>query len=154
MSYIAGMDLTTNDPTPQFSLGTIGQTEEGYLWKYVQYNQGAGAIAAVAGNIVGYYAPGGVSAGTTTVVTSDVSDTASVMAGMLSVALTNGYYGWIQIKGRATITPAFVSGADGNALTLSTTTDGTVKVAGAVTDAGGATSIDASAKILSLDCVY
>ena len=154
MSYIVGMDLTTNDQTPQFKLGAIGQDYQGYLYKYVQYNQGAGAIAAVAGNITGYYAPGGVSAGTTTVATSDVSDTAGAMAGMLMAALTNLYYGWVQIKGRATITPAFVSGADGNALTLSSTTDGTVKVAGAVTDAGGAVSIDASAKILALDCVF
>lgn len=154
MSYIVGMDLTTNDPTPQFKLGAIGQDYQGYLYKYVQYNQGAGAIAAVAGNITGYYAPSGVSAGSTTVVTSDVSDTAGAMAGMLMAVLTTAYYGWIQIKGRATITPAFVSGADGNALTLSSTTDGTVKVAGAVTDAGGAVSIDATAKILNLDCPF
>jgi len=154
MSYIVGMDLTVSDPTPNFKLGAIGQDFLGYLYKYVQYNAGAGTIAAVAGNIVGYYAPGGVSAGSTTVVTSDVSDTAGAMAGMLMAVITTAQYGWIQIKGRATITPAFVSGADGNALTLSSTTDGTVKVAGAVTDSGGAVSIDASAKILTLDCPY
>lgn len=154
MSYIVGMDLTTNDQTPQFKLGAIGQDYQGYLYKYVQYNQGAGAIAAVAGNVAGYYAPAGVSAGTSTVVSSDVSDTAGVLAGGLMAALTNLYYGWVQIEGRFTTTPALVSGADGNALTLSSTTDGTLKVVGAVTDAGGAVAIDASAKIISLSCVY
>lgn len=154
MSYITGMDLTASTATPEFSLGTIGQTEDGYVYKYIQYNQGAGAIAAVAGNAVGYYAPGGTSTGTSTVVTSDVSDTTAILAGVLTAALTNLQYGWIQVKGRATLTTAFVSGASGNALTLSTTTDGTVKVAGAVTDAGGAYAVLAASRIVLLDCPY
>lgn len=154
MSYITGMQLTRNDATPQFKLGAIGQDSNGYLYKYVQYNSGAGTIAAVAGNAVGYYSPSGVSAGSSTVVTSDVSDTSGVLAGILQTVLATTEYGWIQITGRATITPALVSGADGNALTLSSTTDGTLKVAGAVTDAGGAKAIDASAKIIVLDCPF
>lgn len=154
MSYIVGMDLTVNDATPQFKLGAIGQDYQGYLYKYIQYNSGAGAIAAVAGNVVGYYAPGGTSTGTSTVVSSDVSDTSSILAGALMAVITTLQYGWIQIKGRATLTTAFVSGASGNALTLSTTTDGTVKVAGAVTDAGGAVAILAASRIVALDCVY
>lgn len=103
---------------------------------------------------MGYYAPGGVSAGSSTIVTSDVSDTAGVLAGALQTVLASGEYGWIQVTGRVTLNTAFVSGADGNALTLSSTTDGTVKVVGAVTDAGGARSIDASAKIAVLDCPF
>lgn len=152
MSYIVGMDLTASDPTPQFKLGAIGQTADGYLYKYVQYNQGAGAISAVAGNAVGYYAPGGTSTGTSTVVTSDVSDTTSILAGALAVAIANLQYGWIQVKGRATLTTAFVSGAAGNALNLSSTTDGTVKVVAAATDAGGAYAILPASRIVLLDC--
>lgn len=154
MSYITGMNLTRNDATPQFKLGAIGQDSNGYLHKYVQYNKAAGSIAAVVDNAVGYYAPGGVSAGSSTVVTSDVSDTAGVLAGTLDAVLADGEYGWIQITGRKVVTTALVSGADGNALTLSSTTDGTLKVCGAVTDAGGAKAIDASAKIIVLDCPF
>ncbi len=133
----------------------IGDTftdNAGKRYRFVQYNSGAGAIAAVAGNAVGYYAPGGVSAGAVNVVTSDVSDTAGVLAGALMSAPATGEYCWIQVGGDAIITTTLVSGADGNALTLSTTTDGTLKVVGAVTDSGGARCIDASAKQVLLFC--
>ncbi len=154
MSYITGMDLTANTATPEFSLGTIGQTEDGNVYKYVQYNQAVGAVAAVAGNACYYLAPSGVSAGSSTVVTSDLSDSAGLGAGILQVALTNLYYGWIQIKGRATITPALTAGADGNALTAVGATDGTLDVSAAVTDAICAYAVDASAKIILCDFPY
>ena len=158
MSYIAGMDFTKTYTAAQLAMGDapgigdVGQTADGKWYRFVQYNSGAGVIAAVIGNAVGYYAPGGVSAGSTIVVTSDVSDTAGVLAGALTAVAANGEYTWIQIRGEAVITTALVSGADGNALTLSSTTDGTLKVVGAVTDAGGARAVDASAKIVFLDC--
>ena len=144
--------LTGADSGKAPGIGDIYVSHDNKTYRFVQYNSGAGAIAAVAGNVVGFYAPGGVSAGATNVVTSDVSDTAGNMAGVLVAAPGNGEYGWIQTRGVVTITPAAVSGADGNALTLSSTTDGTVKVAGAVTDSGGAVSIDISAKIIYLNC--
>jgi hypothetical protein len=160
MTAFAGASLTNTYTTAQlngsesYACPQIGQRLDALdkSYRFVQYNAGAGAIAAVAGNIVGFYAPGGVSTGVTNVVSSDVSDTIGVGAGMLMAVIANGDYGWIQTKGLATITPALVSGADGNALTLSSTTDGTLKVCAAVTDAECAVAIDASAKIIMLKC--
>ncbi len=151
MSYILGIDLTANDSTPKFAAGSIGRTNDGKLYKYVQYNVGAGSVAAVAGNVAYYYAPSGASAGATTVVTSDLSDSAGLGAGVLQVALTDDYYGWVQIKGPATITPALTAGADGNALTAVGATDGTLDVSALVTDAVVAYAVDASAKIIMCD---
>lgn len=148
MSYILGMDLTANDSTPKFKPGAIGRTDDGKLYKYVQYNSGVGAVAAVAGNIAYYYAPSGASAGATTVVTSDLSDSAGLGAGVLQAVLTSGYYGWVQVAGAATITPALTAGADGNALTAVGATDGTLDVSALVTDAICAYAVDASAKII------
>ena len=45
MSYIIGIIPTAVDTTPQFKLGAIGQTSDGYLYKYVQYDTGAGPVA-------------------------------------------------------------------------------------------------------------
>lgn len=151
MSFIAGAILTQVDTSPLFTPGVTHQAHTGKKYKYVQYNSGAGAVAAVAGNIAYYYAPGGASAGATTVVTSDLSDSAGLGAGVLQAVLTNGAYGWIQITGAATITPALTAGADGNALTAVGATDGTLDVSALVTDAIVAYAVDASAKIIMCD---
>lgn len=151
MSYITGMTLDANDETPKFKPGAIGQSYDGKLYKYLQYNSGAGAVAAAAGNVAYYYAPSGTSAGAITVATSDLSDSANVGAGVLQAVLTTLYYGWFQIKGPATLTTALTAGADGNALTPAGSTDGTLDVSAAVTDAICAYAIDASAKIVMCD---
>ena len=132
------------------SLGTIVRTGN-KSYKFVQYNSGAGSVAAVAGNVAYYFAPSGVSAGSTTVVTSDLSDSAGLGAGVLQSAPTSGQYCWVQIKGPATITPALTAGADGNALTAVGATDGTLDVSALVTDAIVAYAVDASAKIIMCD---
>lgn len=148
MTYILGIDLTTNDSTPKFKPGSIGRTDDGKLYKYVRYNSGVGAVAAVAGNVAYYYAPSGTSAGATTVVTSDLSDSAGLGAGVLQTVITSGNYGWVQVSGAATITPALTAGSDGNALTAVGATDGTLDVSALVTDAVVAYAVDASAKII------
>lgn len=124
---------------------------EGKVYKFVQYDTGAGGVAAVAGNVCYYYAPGGTSAGATTVVTSDLSDSAGLGAGVLQAAPADAEYCWIQIKGAATLTTALTAGADGNALTVVGATDGTLDVSGLVTDAVVAYAVDASAKIIMCD---
>jgi hypothetical protein len=149
MSYISGMVLDRTSTTPEFTPGTIGQTANGKKYKYVQYNAAVGVVAAVAGNACYYYAPGGVSAGSYTVVTSDLSDSAGLGAGILQAVIASLSYGWIQITGTATITPALTAGADGNALTAVGATDGTLDVSAVVTDAVVAYAIDASAKIIA-----
>jgi hypothetical protein len=151
MSYLAGMLLTdtrTSAEGPEFKLGSVGQDYTGKKYKYVQYVGGAGSIAAVAGNIAYYYAVGGASAGQIDIVTSDLSDSAGLGAGVLQAVIPASGYGWVQITGPATITPALTAGADGNALTAVGATDGTLDVSALVTDAIVAYAVDASAKII------
>lgn len=151
--------VRTSAEGPEFALGTIAV--ENFLtsagsytrkYKYVQYNSGAGAVAAVAGNVAYYYAPSGVSAGSDQVVTSDLSDSAALGAGVLQAVIANGGYGWIQIRGKATLTTALTGGADGNALTAVGATDGTLDVSALVTDAVVAFAVDATAKII--ECMF
>ena len=157
---IAGADITQTYKTAELAEGktpTVGEVmfaPLGKAYKFVQYNAGAGSVAAVAGNICYYYAPSGTSAGSTTVVTSDLSDSANLGAGVLQAVIPSGDYGWIQIKGDATITPALTAGSDGNALTAVGATDGTLDVSALVTDAIVAYAVDASAKIIKCDFPY
>jgi hypothetical protein len=134
------------DNTP--GLGDIYFGIDGKVYKFVQYDTGAGPVAAVIGNVCYYYAVSGASAGQTNIVTSDLSDSAGLGAGVLQSAPTDGQYCWIQIRGDATITPALTAGADGNALTAVGATDGTLDVSALVTDAIVAYAVDASAKII------
>lgn len=134
------------DNTP--GLGDVYFGIDGKVYKFVQYDTGAGPVAAVIGNVCYYYAVGGVSAGQTNIVTSDLSDSAGLGAGVLQSAPTDGQYCWIQIRGDATITPALTAGGDGQALTAVGATDGTLDVSAAVTDAIVAYAVDASAKII------
>lgn len=137
-----------------WGVGDHFEDGDGKVYKFVQYNSGVGAVAAVVGNACYYYAPSGASAGATTVVTSDLSDSANLGAGILQSAPANGEYCWIQIKGPATITPALTAGGDGQALTAAGATDGTLDVSAAVTDAVVAYAVDASAKIIWCDFPY
>ena len=123
--------LTDNDSTDKDGVGTIRHAE-GKIYKYIQYNDGAGDIAAVAGQVAYYYTLDGYK---TSVVTSDLSDaTGSIGAGVLQAALTTTYYGWIQIKGPATLTIALTAGGDGARLTPTGAGDGTLDLATAYTD--------------------
>lgn len=125
---------------------------DGKAYRFVKYNSGAGAVAAAAGNFCYYYAPSGASAGATTEVTSDLSDSAGVGAGVLQAVIANGSYGWIQTWGSATLTTALTAGADGNALTPVGSTDGTLDVSALVTDHIAAVAVDATAKIVFVTC--
>ena len=155
MTYLAGVNLTnvrTSTEGPEFKLGTVHRAYDGKAYKYVQFNDGVGNVASVAGNFAYYYAVSGVSAGQYDIVTMDVTDSGNIGAGVFQAVIADGGYGWIQTKGVATLTTALVSGADGNALMASATTDGTLKVSAAVTDFICAVAIDASAKIVFLTC--
>ncbi len=153
---IIGLNTTkvkTASENPEFELGTVGRDDySGFLYKYVKYNSGAGTVAAAAGNFCYYYAPSGASAGAYTEVTSDLSDSAGVGAGVLQAVIATGGYGWIQVTGYAVLTTALTAGADGNALTPVGSTDGTLDVSAAVTDHICAIAIDASAKKVFLTC--
>lgn len=142
--------LTDNSVNDKEGVGTI-RREGNKVYKYVKYNQGAGAVAAVAGQVAYYYLAGGAQDAE---VTSDLSDSVNIGAGVLQAALTHAYYGWIQIKGPALLTIALTAGADGNALTAVGATDGTLDVSAAVTDAVCAYADDISAKEILCDFPY
>lgn len=155
MSNLAGVNLTnvrTSTEGPEVAVGTVYRASNGKQYKYVEFNNGAGDVASVAGNFAYYYAVSGASAGQTTIVTMDVTDSGGVGAGVFQAVIADGGYGWIQTKGVATLTTALTAGADGNALTAVGATDGTVDVSGLVTDFICAVAIDASAKIVMLTC--
>lgn len=145
---LAGIDVTAVSTDRVYTPGQHYEDNDGKVYKYVIYDTGAGSVAAVSGNVCYYYAPSGTSAGATTTVTSDLSDSAGLGAGVLQSAPTDGQYCWIQIRGPATLTTALTAGADGNALTAVGATDGTLDVSALVTDAVVAFAVDASAKIV------
>lgn len=153
---IAGINLTnvrTSTEGPEFAVGTVGSTYDGKQYKYVKFNNGVGNVASVAGNVAYYYAVSGVSAGETTEVTMDVTDSGGVGAGVFQAVIADGGYGWLQTRGVATLTTALTAGADGNALTaVGAGADGTLDVSAAVTDFICAVAIDATAKIVMLMC--
>lgn len=149
MAYITGMDKTEVSDTPTFMVGQKGMDAAGNTFKYVQYDTGAGSVAAVSGQVAYYYAPSGASAGAVNVVTSDLSDSNEVGAGVLQSAPTDGQYAWIQIGGTATLTIALAAGADGDPLTPTGASDGTLDVTADVTSPVCAFAIDASAKIIA-----
>lgn len=154
MGIYSGANLTatytalTDGNTP--ALGDIFIGDDGKRYRFVLFNNGAGNVAAVAGNFAYVYAPSGVSAGATTTVTSDLSDSANVGAGVFMAAPADGEYCWVQIAGYATLATALTAGADGNALTPVGATDGTLDVSGLVTDHICAIAVDADAKIVLL----
>lgn len=140
---LTGVDVTAVSTIPQFTLGSHYETDDGKIYKYVKYDAGAGPVAAVSGQVAYYYLASGYNAH---IVTSDLSDSVSVGAGVLQSAPTDGQHCWIQIRGAATLSIALTAGADGNALTPVGTTDGTLDVSALVTDHVCAIADDISEK--------
>lgn len=137
-----------------FTVGQVYTNYNGKKYKLYKFNNGAGNVAAVAGNFAYILAVSGASAGETTEVTMDLSDSAGVGAGVFQAVIADGSYGWFQVTGPATLTTALTAGADGNALTPVGSTDGTLDVSALVTDDICAIALDASAKIVMLRCAY
>jgi hypothetical protein len=122
--------VTRKDASELYALGTL-RCESGIWYKYVKYDTGAGPIAAVLGNICYYYTLDGYKLNT---VTSDLSDSIELGAGVLMAAPGDGEYCWIQLTGHYLVTTALTAGADGDPLTPTGSTDGTLDLATAITD--------------------
>ena len=144
--------LDVNASSDLEEVGTI-RWEGNKCYKWVQHNQ-RGAVATAAGQVV-YYDSAGDMATDTSQITADWSASLKVGAGVAQSVITDTYYGWIQIKGPATLTIALDSGADGQSLTAGPTatgvTDGSLVVNSAVTDIPVAVADDASAKEIVCD---
>src|SRR3990167_9203853 len=109
-------------------IGSI-RFEGNKIYKYVQYVEATAAVDAVAGEVAYYLALSGDGAAegyANSKVTSDLSDSAEVGAGVLQAIMSDLEYGWIQIKGPATLTIALTAGADGDPLTPTGAGDGTL----------------------------
>ncbi len=161
MTSLVGASLTNTYTSAQLTgseahkvpgIGDRYNTHDNRTYRFVRYLGGVGAVAAVAGNAVYFYAPSGVSTGVTNDVTSDLSDSSEITAGVLMAAPATGEYCWIQTRGVATLTTALTAGADGDPLTASGSTDGTLDLVAAVTDPVAGYAVDASAKIVFLTC--
>ena len=129
MSHIPvlGIDPTAVSDTAEFLLGQHGAVvgSPSKVYKYVQYYTGSGSVAAASGNAAYYYTLDGYK---NNQVTSDLSDSVEIGAGILQAVMTDGQFGWIQIKGAATMTIALTAGVDGDPLTPTGAADGTLDV--------------------------
>ena len=123
--YVAGIDPTAVATIPEFTPGQLGMNADGKIYKYVQYDTGAGGVAAVSGQVAYYYTLDGYK---NHQVTSDLSDSLEIGAGVLQSAPTDGQYCWVQIKGPATLSIALTAGVDGDPLTPTGAGDGTLDV--------------------------
>lgn len=152
-----GLDISRVSTTPEFKLGTVISnlgTDGPYKeYKYVKYEAGAAAVSGVAGEVAYYYGASGAAGGyANNIVTSDLSDSNEIGAGVLVNDMADGEYGWVQITGPATLSIALAAETDGAALTPTGGADGTLDVSAAVTDHVCAITDDASAK--SIVCMF
>ena len=143
MSYVIGMDVTSVTTSREWALGSIGQTHDGKLYKYVTYSEEAAATDGVAGEVAYFVAATGYANND---VTSDLTASDEVGAGVIQATMSDNEFGWVQIRGTATLTIALTAGADGDPLTPTGSADGTLDVSAAVTDAVCAIAGDISAK--------
>jgi len=120
------------------------------VYKYIQYIEGTAAVDGVAGEVAYYYGNDGP---VDFQVSSDLSDcTGELGAGVLQANMSDQEYGWIQIKGVATLSIALTAGADGDSLTPTGAGDGTLDLSvAAETDHVCAQSVDSSAQIILCD---
>jgi hypothetical protein len=149
--FLSGIDVTKTHTSEDYALGslTAQTTSTGTkIYKFVLFNNGVGNVAAVAGNFAYIYAVSGASAGQLTTVTMDLTDTQEIGAGVFQSVPADGEYCWIQVTGSATLTTALTAGGDGDPLTPTGSTDGTLDVTTASTDHICAVAVDASAKIV------
>ena len=133
-----------NTPTPgDLYFGTGSE-----VYKFVQYKEGTAATDGVASEVAYYYTLDGYKLNQ---VTSDLSDSVEIGAGVLQANVSEDEYVWVQIKGPATLALALTAGSDGDPLTPTGSADGTLDVSGAVTDNVCAIAGDISDKEIICD---
>lgn len=151
IAAIMGIDPTAVADTAEFKPGQLGaiiDSDGTKIYKYVQYDTGSGSVAAASGNACYYYTLDGYKLFK---VTSDLSDSIEIGAGILQSAPTDGQYCWVQIKGPATMAAALTAGADGDPLTPTGSADGKLDVSADVTDNVCAIAGDISDKEIICD---
>lgn len=133
------------DTSAKEVLGVL-RYEGNKVYKYVKVQNAGGTVTGAAGDLVGYAAAGGYTNNQVVIKAGDadaVPITAGVLQGTYAGVAGTPEYGWIQIRGAATLTVAVTSGAIGSGFRLSTTDKtGTVTVA---TDVNGVAGLCVSA---------
>ena len=144
--------LTDTSTTDDEGVGVL-RWEGNKCYKWVLYESGAGSVAAASGKVAYYYAASGTSAGdyANHKVTCDLSDSSEIGAGVMQAAVADASYGWMQIKGAATLSVSLTAGADGDPLTATGASDGTLDVTAAATSPIVAFADDASADKIICD---
>lgn len=135
--------------------------EAGSLYKYVKIRNVTATVAGAKGDPVAYQASTGYLANTVVIDLTDADPqvfAAGVLQGTVTGTAGTTYFGWIKIKGPATVVAAITSGEDGVPVYL-TTTDKTLAKAVEVDTAGDykqvfGICIDASDKTVVVDCPY
>jgi len=87
-----------NDATAKAVLGSLYR-ENGKVWRYVQFDNGTGDVAAVAGGAAVWKTLAPTSG--SFIVSSDYTDAIgkNLVAGILGCVVTDQYYTWIQVGG-------------------------------------------------------
>jgi len=132
-----------------FGLGDNHTAQDGRIYKFVRFDNGTDNVAAAVGNFCYYLAETGAETWT---VTSDLSSSSGVGAGVFQSVPADAEFCWILVQGPATLTTALSAGADGNALTAVGATDGTLDVSALVSDHICAIALDASARKVYVTC--
>tara|TARA_R100000773_G_C4212316_1_gene111582 strand:- start:599 stop:1072 length:474 start_codon:yes stop_codon:yes gene_type:complete len=144
---VLGIDPTKTFSDPykdSFRLGQLGAVigEPTKLYKYVKiFNT---STTCEAGDVCYYHKFFGEYAGN--FVTTDVSLSMEIGAGIAQATASTNDHLWIQIRGPATLSTALTAGADGDPLTPTGAGDKTLDVAASVTDNICAIACDASDK--------
>lgn len=147
--------LTDVNTTAQEVLGTL-RFDGNKVYKYVEIKNTTATVAGAIGDAVAYFAATGYGNNRVVVDLSDADATvpfaAGTLCGVITGTLTVAEYGWIQIKGPATMSVAVTSGAAGKTFKLSTT-DKTASVSTAATDNNMGVSMNSTTGVC-LDCPF
>lgn len=154
MKKVFQTKLTDTAATDIEGIGVL-RFEGAKVYKWVSYNQGGDVVAAVADEVVVYHGDNAVAIDAAADVTMDITD-GLITAGVLQAVIADGEFGWIQIKGVAILNSVLSGGVDGDQLTSVGAADGTldVVITGAINGNIAAYALDASAKIVLLDCPW
>ena len=89
--FASGVELTRVDSSAEFALGQVVTTADGKTFKYITYSEEAAAVDGVAGEVAYFVADNGIMASD---VTSDLSASDEIGAGVLQAALSDNEVGY------------------------------------------------------------
>jgi hypothetical protein len=147
--------LTDVDSSDREGVGTL-RFEGNKVYKYCKIMNTSSTVAGVAGDAVGYFALTGYADSRVVLDLSDAEATMAFPAGILVGTVTGtqavAEYGWVQIKGPATLSTSVNSAAAAQSFKLGAT-DKTFTICTAATDSVAGVCMNTSTGV-ALDCVF